>query len=271
MSKETATTLVNQFMANATLAKVWPHVDKLDFASGLLSRVDDPNRIHQAGTPMCGPSALLRSIALNDPDAFAQAGIDLFSKGTAKIGNLSVQPANEVKQAPVPANTNPADWVMLASLRDTSNWFLSPAGWFGNNLAGITLPSTIEKWFKDAGYTKVINDTSLLGGDIPMVKSMCSKRAGDLLGAGYNVAMLVDSNVLKSSNQNDIISMYPDHWVVLTSAITNAGTTDYSKPCSFEIYTWGTGTRKVPQTPPGNTLTFDKFLNKFYGFVAAKL
>jgi len=271
MSKQTATTLVNQFMANSSLASVWPHVDKLDFASGLLARIDDHNRIDQAGTPLCGPSTLVRSLASSNPDAYAQAAIDLYSKGSAKVGSLEVKPGTELKQASVAANTNPADWVMLGSVRDTNNWFLSPAGWFANNFAGITLPSTIEKWFKTAGYTKVINDTSLLGGDIPSVKSQCVKRASDYFGAGYNVAMLVDSNVLKASNQDDIISAYPDHWVVLTSAIDNAGTMDYKKLCSFKIYTWGVGDRKVPQTPPGNSLTYEKFLNKFYGFVAAKL
>ena len=38
MSKQTATTLVNQFMANPGLPTQWPRVDKLDFASGLLAR-----------------------------------------------------------------------------------------------------------------------------------------------------------------------------------------------------------------------------------------
>ena len=63
---------------------------------------------------------------------------------------------------------------------------------------------------------------------------MCVKRASDHFSAGYNVAMLVDSNVLKASNQNDVISMYPDHWVVLNSVIDNAGTMDYSRLCSFK-------------------------------------
>jgi hypothetical protein len=271
MSKETATTLVNQFMANPALPSVWPRVDKLDFASGLLARIDDPNRINQSATPLCGPAALVRSIATSNPDGYAQAGIDLYTRGTARIGNLNITAGNELKQAPAPGSTNPADWVMLGSVRDTSNWFLSPAGWFRNNFAGPTLPSTIEGWFRQAGYTRVINDTSLLGGDIPSVKSMCAKRASDLFNAGYYVALLIDGNMLEASNQDDYISMYPDHWVVLNSTIENAGTMDYSRLCSFKIYTWGVGDRQVPETPPGRPLTFEKFLYKFYGFVAAKL
>src|SRR6185369_1750692 len=106
----------NQFMANPGLPCVWPHVDKLDFASGLLARIDDPNRIDQAGTPLCGPSTMIRSLATSNPDAYATAATDLYSKGTAQVGNMSVKPGSELKQAPVPHNTDPADWVMLGSL-----------------------------------------------------------------------------------------------------------------------------------------------------------
>lgn len=271
MSKDTAKALVVQFNFNTTITSQWPKIAKLDLASGLLARIENPNNINQAGTPLCGPASLVRALATTNPDAYAQAAIDLYSKGKAQIGTLILSPGNNLKQAAVPANTDPADWIMLASVRDASNWFMSPAGWFGSNLAGITIPATIEKWFKDAGYTSVINDTALGGGDLPSVKSMRAQRASQKFKDGYNVCMLVDSDVLKSSTQNDIISMYPDHWVVLNSEIKNAGTMNYDDLASFKIYTWGTGDRLVPQTPPGNALTHRAFLNKFYGFVAAKL
>ncbi|MEP6848409.1 MAG: hypothetical protein ABI999_06105 [Acidobacteriota bacterium] len=270
MSKETATTLVNQFVLNPVMVSKWPQIQRLDLGSGLLARIENPNLINQSGTPLCGPATLVRSLAQINPDGYAQAAIDIYTKAQAKINNLTVTPGAELLRSAVPANTDPADWLMLCSVRDSSNWFLSPGGWFGNNLAGITVPATIEKWFKDAGYTKVINDTSLTGGDIPSVKSMCVQRASQRWADGYNVAMLVDSDVLKASNQDDILSLYPDHWIVLASTIDKAGTMNYSDLCSFKAYTWGT-LRQVPETPPGNPLTYEKFLNKFYGFVAAKL
>jgi len=270
MSKDTAKALVNQFNYNQALPSQWPNINKLDLASGLLARIDNPNAINQSGTPFCGPASLVRSLATSNPDGYAQAAIDLYTRGTARIGNLTVTPGNNMKRASVPANTNVADWIMLGSVRDSSNWFLSAGGWFGSNLAGITIPSTIEKWFKDAGYTDVINDTSLGGGDIPVVKSMCAMRASQKFAAGYNVCMLIDGDLLDHDTQDDIFSLYPDHWVVLNSTITNAGTTNYSNLASFQVYTWGTGNRQVPETPPGNPLTHEKFLGKFYGFVAAK-
>ena len=271
MSKDTAKTLVTQFNFNQSIISQWPNIAKLDLASGLLARVEDPNVINQSGTPLCGPATLVRALATNNPDGYAQAAIDLYSKGKAQINTLSLTPGSNLKKAAVPARTDPADWIMLGSVRDSSNWLLSPGGWFGSNLAGVTVPATIEKWFKDAGYTDVINDTSLTGGDIPMVKSMRALKASQKFKDGYNVCMLVDGDVLKSDTQDDIFSLFPTHWVVLSSEIANAGTMNYKDLASFKIYTWGVGDRQVPQTPPGNPLTHDKFLHKFYGFVAAKL
>jgi hypothetical protein len=271
MSKDTAKTLVTQFNFNTAITSQWPHIAKLDLASGLIARIENPNAINQSGTPLCGPATLVRALATNNPDGYAQAAIDLYSKGKAQINTLNLTPGSNLKQATVPANTDPADWIMLGSVRDSSNWLLSPGGWFGSNLAGVTVPATIEKWFKDAGYTSVINDTSLTGGDIPSVKSIRAQRASQKFKDGYNVCMLVDGDVLKSDTQDDIFSLFPTHWVVLNSEITNAGTMNYKDLVSFKIYTWGDGDRQVPQTPPGNPLTHDKFLHKFYGFVAAKL
>jgi hypothetical protein len=194
---------------NAAAISQWPQVNKQAFANGLIERINDPNRIDQAGTPLCGPSTLLRSLDMANPDAYARAGIDLYTTGTCRINNLTITPGRELKAAAVPSNTNPADWVLLCSIRDSSNWFLSPAGWFGNNLAGVTIPSTIEGWFRSAGYTHIINDTSLTGGDIPVVKSMCAQRASQRFGEGYNVAMLIDADMLEPDTQGDWVSMYP--------------------------------------------------------------
>jgi hypothetical protein len=270
MSKESAIKLVNQFKTNAALPNQWPRLSKNDFADGLIERIENPNRINQGNTPLCGPASLIRLLAQTNQDGYAQAGIDLFTKGSSRIGTLDLKPGNELKQALLPPRTESADWVMLGSLRDSDNWFFSPAGLFSGSFAGITLPYTMENWFRNAGYTQVINDTSLTGVDLTHIKSLRAKRASDYFAAGYYVALLIDQNLLHASNQNDIISMYPDHWVVLSSTIDHAGTPDQSQLCSFTVYTWGLGRRQVPQDP-GKTLTYEKFLNKFYGFVAARL
>jgi hypothetical protein len=267
MSKATATALVNQFVTNPALTGRWPNIHRVDLGTGLLARIDNPNSIDQAATPFCGPTTVIRALALNNPDAYAQAAIDLYTTGHARINNLDIRPGSAVINAAVPANTNPADWIMLASLRDSSNWLLSASGFFGRNIAGITIPSTIETWFRNAGFTQIVNRTSLTGGDIPSVKSMNVQQASQYYSQGYTVAMLIDADLLDPSTQNDMFSMYPDHWIVLASPIANAGSMNYSVNTSFKAFTWGT-VRDVPQS---GTLVYERFLTKFYGFVAARL
>lgn len=269
MSKESAIALVNQFVASG-IGRSWPNIDRAALAAGLIERINDPNRINQGGTPLCGPASLIRSVAIGNSDAYARAAIDLYTSGRARINNLDIRPGDAVLNAPVPSGTSPADWMMLASLRDSDNWLLSTAGFFANGAAGVTIPPTIETWFRNAGFTQIVNRTSLTGGDIPLVKSLHVQEASRLFTQGYNVAMLIDADLLETGTQNDIFSMYPDHWVVLASRIAAGGSTNYAANMEpFRVFTWGR-LMSVPVNP-ATPLIYERFLTKFYGFVAARL
>ena len=52
-----------------------------------------------------------------------------------------------------PSTLDHIDWLTCASLRDSENWFLDfdDTG-FMSDIAGITLPSEMEQWFRKAGY-----------------------------------------------------------------------------------------------------------------------
>src|SRR5262249_40807063 len=168
MAKQDAINFVKRFAAEPTPA-VWPNINRTDLASGLVARIEDPNRINQEGTPLCGPASLVRSLATDDPEAYARAAIDLYTRGTTRIRTLTIEAGGELKRSAPQGATDPADWIMLASIRDTDNWFFSPAGWFGCNIAGITRPGTMESWLRDAGYTRIVNNTYFAAKPIPSV------------------------------------------------------------------------------------------------------
>ena len=266
MSKQAAIGLVNQFASQSSQG-VWPQIDRNALAAGLIARINDPNLINQMGTPLCGPASLVRAIDDNTPIIYAQAAIDLYTRGTARIGNLDVRPGSELKQSAPQGNTNPADWIMLASIRDSNNWFLSPAGLFGSNLAGMTLPQTMESWFSNAGYTQIINITYFAAKPIYSVLAMEMHRSSYLFSQGYKVVLFIDSDVLDPDCQGDLVSMYPDHWVALTSTITDGGIINYDAPISFKIYSWGRQ-MSVP-VDPRRPLSKRDFIGKYYGFIAA--
>jgi hypothetical protein len=266
MAKQDAINLVQQFAAQPGVS-VWPQINRARLAAGLIERIQDPNKIHQRGTPLCGPASLVRALASDDPTAYARAAIDLYTHGTARIRALNVRAGNELKRAAPEGNADPADWILLASVRDSDNWFFSPAGWFGSNLAGITRPGTMESWLRDAGYTDIVNITYLVAKPIPSVLAAEAYRASNLFREGYKVLLFIDADMLEESTQDDAVSMYPDHWVALNSAITDGGIVNYDAPVSFSIYTWGREL-SVPLNA-AKPLSKRDFLGKYYGFIAA--
>lgn len=267
MSKNLAVQLVNKF-ALISGGTVWPNINKAVLVSGMIARVQSPNLINQEGTPLCGPATLARSLAIDKPLLYVKSIIELYKFGETRINNFEIKAGSELRLSSVQGNTNPADWILLASIRDSDNWFLSPAGWLGNSAAGITLPGDLESWFTATGYTKIINKTHLFVKPSKSVLIGEAMEASSLYIQGYKVLLLIDADMLNSQNQDDKISLTPNHWVVLNSMISGFSILNTNSSISFLIYTWGR-TLRVPRNFI-KPLTVDDFLHKYYGFIAAK-
>jgi hypothetical protein len=269
MSKDTAKATLTGFLSRPS-AVLWPKVDKAALVAGLSARVDNPDLIRQGATPYCGPASLTRTIAADNPDGYVQAAIDLYAKGTAQIGTLQINASSGVRESNILGNTNAADWLMLASIRDSNNWFFSPAGWFGLNVAGITLPGELCKWFRNAGYTEIVSSTYLatMTKPIPSVVALEIYRANQLALAGYRVALFINADILDSDDQ-DGFSFIPDHWVVLSGPIRDGGITAYDSSISLSVFTWGR-IQNIPVSP-AKALKKRAFMDHYYGFVATRL
>lgn len=269
MSKAAALSKVNAFKSARGPSK-WTHLVRTKVADGLIARINNPNLVAQRQTPNCGPATITRALAKDKPLAYAEVAISLFTTGKATIGKMKIAPGSELLRDKPEGNTDQADWIMLASIRDSDNWFLSTSGWFSSSLAGITLPSTIEKWFKQAGYTKIVHKTHVALKPIPTVLAVELNEADGLRKKGYWVLFLVDSDVLSTDTQDDIISMHPDHWIALAGPITDKGITAKDDPISFKAWSWGR-TISVPENAAKKPLKKKEFLHKYYGFIAARM
>lgn len=265
MTTATATALVSTFAA-ASGAGVWPGLSRATLASELKTRLGAPSTVHQRQTPFCGPASFTRALIIDKPDDYAQAAIDLFNTGAATIGTLKLKPGNSVRGSAPQNGTNQADWIMLASIRDSGNAVLSAGGLFGGNLAGITVPGTLAGWFTAAGFSTVINNAGV-------AQTVPAARAAQILTANayrttHHVVMFIDADVMDKDDQDDEISMFPDHWVTLTTAIADGGTLAYNDPISMSVFSWG----RIAPIPEVATKPLQKkyFLNKFYGYIAVK-
>jgi hypothetical protein len=254
-AQERAKALVAAFAAR-TGPGTFTHLIRADVAKGLTARVDQPSLINQAASSLCGPSALLLNLATRDPLAYVKFVIALYERGEAHVGQLQVKPGKDLRSYDPRGKIEAADWIGLASLRDSENWFFDYQS-VDDEFPGITLPSHLEGWFKKIGFSKVVNETNLVFG-----KAESSIREADrLYHDDYWVCLFINANLLSGADQG-AGSTTPDHWVVLQSKVDIA-----AGVISFDVYTWGDGHRHVPSSPP---LSLAAFARNYYGYVAAK-
>ena len=273
-------------------------VSRKEVAAGLRQRVHNPSAVYQASTSLCGPSALVRTLAGDVPDRYARFVTDLFEDGVAKLGTITIQPSNLVRYQQVRAGRGsiaPADWIPLASIRDSENGFfriISPKDNVLNRAAGITLPAELVKWFKGLGYRKVVNQARLVAGVYDEKKLV---EINNYFDKRYHVLLLINANILGGPAEQTESSKTPDHWVMLTSPIKT--TLDLNLPpagsasgklanprgeaplntranVSFTVYTWGDERWPVP-SPSGNDpakpLRLVDLLRNLYGYIAVSM
>ncbi len=237
------------------------NIDRTDFALTLSERRISPGLINQSTASLCGPASLMHIVACDNPDLYEQYATDLYETGKAKLGSLQVSPGEDCRAYNPSGRIAAADWVALASLRDSENAIFDYDE-ADDAFAGITLPGQLSDWLESAGYHHVSNETNLY-----FTKGEDDFRnAARLLSQGYRVCLFIDMNGVDSGNHRGHLRQIfttANHWVVLKSVtqLTNDSV-------QFTIYTWGNDTHSVPNS--GVTMSMDHWLQNFYGYVAGK-
>ena len=240
----------------------WPMLDRDEIGVGLLMRLAYPGLLRQGEASLCGPAAFLFGLLLDRPGFYAGFAIHLYERGTAVLGGLPVTPHDSVRQYAPPRSKDihSVDWMTMASLRDSENWFFS-YDTADKEFAGATTPFELVWWFTKAGYSDVKEDANLTRHqrDTDNIDD-----ASRLFAAGYRVCLLIDSQMLETAHQAESGSalLADRHWIVLRSKIDHSGGN-----IKMTVFTWGEGNRQVPQT---GTLPLSDFLENYYGYVAGK-
>jgi hypothetical protein len=224
-----------------------------DIADGLRARIDNPSVIQQGPTQFCGPGSFIFSVASDDPVRYVRFAIDLYEQGQATLGNMHVQPDNDVlHSAPPSGQIAPVDWMVLGSVRDSENWFFDIKT--GESIVrNGTNPHEIADWFREAGYTQVVDEANTV-----FSKDFNNAdQASRLLQQGYKVVLYLRMGAFTPGEGGT-------HFVALTSPINVL-----NNLVDFDIFTWGEGHFHLPEA--GQTLPLQRFLDNYLGFIAAKL
>lgn len=263
-SHRLAVTYLRDFFTTAATT-AFPHLTRARVTIGLLMRVGKPTLIRQGMASVCGPAAMMFNYASDAPASYTRLALDLFQKGQGTLGRLLIKPDHDVRNYDPPYSITHADWLVLASLRDSENLFLDFQS-TGTDTAGITLPSELWTWFNKAGYRDVIDNTNLT--------NMFHKEAEDIDSAnalfkkGYRVCLFISANMTESDmkeEDNQMVrgSVFTRHWVVQRSPIDRS-----NDKVKFQVFTWGNGEYKIPNG--SKDLPLDNFLENYYGYIAAK-
>ena len=248
----------------------WPGLDRDDVGIGILMRLAYPGLLRQGGANLCGPAAMLFNVLRDHPGTYAQYAITLYERGEAKLNRLFVKPMGGVRRYFDANKIDAVDWLTMASLRSSENWFFADAlgdptgeGLFGDRregLFGATTQMEMAWWFDQAGYHDIKEDANIAH---HQRDTSNMDEASRLFSAGYRVCLLIDSQMIQTSTQTESGSKFlmDRHWVVLQSSIDRSGGN-----VKMHIFTWGEGYREVPQS---GTLLLDDFLMNYYGYVAA--
>jgi hypothetical protein len=250
--------------------------------AGLRERVYNPGRIRQGPAGLCGPAALLFDLASRDPDTYARFGIELFEQGWSRIKKFEIKPNQALKIAMTPAGMNQADWLTMASIRNSKNTPLfdydAPSGSY-NQFKGITLPGEMTKWLKEIGYSEVEEKTSLTK-FISMDDNNAS-RASSRFEEDWTVFLFINANMLNFHTEH-LSGTTADHWVELRSKIQLT-----EQSVKFKVFSWGKGDFEVPtantvpppvdeddkpivERQPLHSFTKKMFLQNYYGYIAAR-
>jgi len=233
----------------------------------LRDRIDEPWKIDQARTSLCGPAVFFYCLAKDCPVLYVKSVIELYMYGETKINDLHIKPSSSCKKAKLPDEMDSIDWITLASLTDSSNALYNYDS-DTDKFSGITLPGRLEAWFKAAGYKHVSQHTNLF-----FDKSVDSLlKAQSAFKAGKNVCLFLSA---KSRYAPMTISLIPNHWAVMSRSLKvgNPRSSNFSSNADeikdeefdLQVFTWGLETKEMNP----KKLSLYEFSDYYFGYVVA--
>lgn len=247
-------------------------------ANGLVKRLENPDSFDQGQTWLCGIATFVRVWAFDHPVEYVTLAIDLFEKGSgklvghAKYAGKTITPSAELKASPPAKLSNNddfdhADWIVLASIREAFNDvfnYSADEGVF--RIKAWNFPSDVEREFKAAGYTRVVNKAAngVGGGGFQNLSE-----AADLYERDWRVILLINSRLLGTKDEVGSIGAinHSNHWVGLNSSIVVNTFGNNAMVYPFEVYSWNRLVTVPTWKKPLPFATLDK---SYFGFVAGK-
>jgi hypothetical protein len=220
---------VIQGFVQSNRASAWAYLDKTEVLAGMVARLGDPLQVKQGGQPFCGPAAVLFELIRKHPVRYVELCRGLFETGQYQGRCQTLRASQRLRHRRGDLRMAPVDWLVLATLRDHSNWLVpvnprSPR--LLRELSGITVPWEITAWMRNLlDYDQVRHYHTPWGGEAEAL----ALAQGAIEQGGVAMA-LIDQGLL---DYKVPCLSYPNHWVSLLGNVQVR-----TKGC-FDCYSWG--------------------------------
>jgi hypothetical protein len=177
----------------------------------VLRRIDelatDPNKINQGVLGLCGPAVFYRHIAKLNPAGFSTFAKALYREAEAFLGNFRVAPSQSLLNADYAALVEKwphmppqADWMLLAALRDSRNWYLSFYATQDDDESMRTDYDEVSRWYADCGF---YSSVSLNGDRTPAAIQAIAKAKAP----NNHIALAIDAKLIGNSPGGHMIAL----------------------------------------------------------------
>jgi hypothetical protein len=220
---------------NSSAAGVWPFISKPELLGDIRRTVANPFNVSQEATVLCGPAAILFELASRQPVRYVEVCQQLYETGEFKSRSKIVRPSKTLRESRVPSGITLADWILMATLRDTENAIFDVEATSGPIAMGITTPWEMKGWtFEILAYDKVAYQSTYLYGEFEAMRE-----ASNIVKRGGVAFLMIHSAML---GQEAPAVAFPNHWISFLGGLQIDDGVWHrwdSGHIKFDCYSWG--------------------------------
>lgn len=222
---------------NSNVPGKWLFITKTDLLNDISRTISRPLYVNQGSTPLCGPAAIVYELVCKQPARYIDICKELYETGKFKGKTKTFEPSSALKRSRLRSanRISTADWMLMATLRDTANEVFDVTSDSNNFVMGISTPWEMKGWTSEVlGYGNVDWESTYVYGEFEAMRQ--AKRARDRGGVAF--IMCHSAMVGGSSATID----YPNHWITYDSRLHIDEGVWYrhdSGHIKFRSYTWG--------------------------------
>ncbi len=231
---DAVTEAITRFEASSQIG-VWPNIRKDELLADMRSKIANPYNVRQGNTPLCGPAAIVFELMARQPSQYVEICQSLYETGQFTARTKEIKPSSTLLNSRLRSDITVADWMLMATLRDTENALFPVEASSGQFVMGFSTPWEMKGWtFELLSFDKVEYESTYFYGEFEAMR-----RAKDVQNRGGVAFLMIDTAMLGGSEPTVAL---PNHWVSFLGDLIIDNGVWYrwdSGHIHFKCYSWG--------------------------------